>query len=288
MLEIFASLSVGLHQIEWAGFEVYAVKSPWADVLIAKQGGQVIHYQPKGHEKVFWCLNNPAKGKAIRGGVPICWPWFGPHATDSTRPNHGVARMALWQLVPQSFYLDDSVLLLQLEPKSSVYDSCAPKLILEVTKQSISLDLQTQSLSEKAQPLTQALHSYFYVSDSRTVEVEGLKGLSYFDKLEQGAEKKQSQSLKNISAIDNIYQHAGAVTLIDQALSRKILIEKSSSGSTVVWNPGANSSFDDIGEQNKHFLCIEAANTFHEALCLEPKSVFTLSQKVTVQHLIEE
>ncbi|NQZ31540.1 MAG: D-hexose-6-phosphate mutarotase [Oceanospirillaceae bacterium] len=290
--------SQGIHEIRWLGCEVWLIIEPWGELVISKLGAQVLHYQPAGQSAVFWLnkssgplcqkqsalANNTDSVEAIRAGAPLCWPWFGPHESDESQPNHGFARIANWQLVNCVLQGDSTkITKLQFSPISELYAGLTLMFELEISDQQLTMKLVTTNVSDQPQPLTQAIHSYFLVGDSEKVTVSGLKGCEYIDKLADNSLGKQRDELAEIKAIDSIYKHTGDVVVIDPVLKRKLHIRKEQSGSTVVWNPGSMAKSYDILADHRAFVCVEAANTAHEGLVLAANQRVTLMQSVKVE-----
>ncbi|EPJ44531.1 MAG: hypothetical protein OFPII_34040 [Osedax symbiont Rs1] len=311
----FTDFALGIHEIRWLDREVWLIVQPWGELVVAKLGAQILHYQPKQQQPVFW-INSDAqlaglkstglkhaaqpsasiitdKIKPMRGGVPLCWPWFGLHQQDSTQPQHGVARISQWQLT--SHTLNDSVsdaavfsfTPVSLEPfllgeKSSPTTEFALQFEISVAENYLQMRLITNNIGDRPQQLTQAIHSYFLVGDCAQLQIKGLSGCDYFDKLDNNILKRQTAELDHIGAIDNIYQHTGQVTIVDPLLQREIQISKKYSGSTIVWNPGAEAKKIDILEGGKRFICVEAGNTVFEKLLVNPGESVEIVQEITV------
>ena len=290
----------GIHEIEWLGREVWLVKEAWGELVIAKMGAQVLHFKPLGQQDVFW-LNMSAgplltaaasvkktggNSEAVRGGAPLCWPWFGPHETDHSLPNHGFARVVQWQLDVCRLQSEGALTKLRFSPIAALSTDLSVSFDIEVSDNVLKMCLITRNVSDQIQPLTQAIHSYFLVGDSEKVQVNGLKGCEYIDKLAANNLAQQSVELTNIQAIDSIYKHAGEVVLRDEVLGRELIISKAGSGSTVVWNPGALAVQYDILAGQREFVCVEAANTAHENIMLIPHQSVRLEQSITVIPLV--
>ncbi|MEH6442357.1 MAG: hypothetical protein V7784_00545 [Oceanospirillaceae bacterium] len=333
MQEKFIGFANGIHQIQWFNKDVWLIVQPWGQLVVAKLGAQVLHYQPVNQHAVFWINNMPQtsvdanalknngacesgfsidsnsvkglikgaekksgnKEKDTRGGVPLCWPWFGPHVSDDQQPNHGYARISPWQL--QQHDLQDAsshnaisefvetATKLVFSPAVSISDVLSVKFEIEVSHKTLKLSLITTNISEHKQALTQALHSYFTVGNSEKVVIEGLKRYEYFDKLDKQRLKLQDSELTNITAIDRIYKHHDSVRVIDEILQREIIVSKSGSGSTVLWNPGQLHKNYGITQKQKQFICVEAANTDYEQLILKPAESAIIRQCITLRPL---
>lgn len=293
--------SPGIHEIQWLGREVWLVIESWGELVISKIGAQVLHYQPVGHSAVFWlnkssgplcetscsAENNSQVREAVRAGAPLCWPWFGLHESDDSQPNHGFARVADWQLDSCILATDTTqASKLQFSPAQELCADLSLIYQLEIQNQQLTMSMITTNTSEYPQPLTQAIHSYFAVGERGEITLKGLNGCDYIDKLAANSLCHQKVELIDIEAIDSIYKHTGDVVVIDPVLKRRLLISKAQSGSTVVWNPGAAASNYGIMTDQQAFVCVEAANTAHEALVLAPKQSVALMQSVKVMPLV--
>jgi glucose-6-phosphate 1-epimerase len=292
--ELAGSLSnynSGIHHIHWLDRDAWLIVQSWGLLVVAKLGAQVLHYQPTGQRSVFW-VNTPlaqSVNEAARGGAPLCWPWFGPHSSDPNQLNHGTARTALWKL--NSLRLEENnggcnkVTSLEFIPASKISTTFEVVFEVVISANDLTMKIITRNITDQAQSLTQAIHSYFNVGNSEEIIVKGLKGCDYLDKLADNKLSIQRQQLSNISAIDSIYKHQGEVVIVDKSLTREIIITKAGSGSTVVWNPGANAKCYSIEQGQKAFICVEAANTAHENLTVEPREKVELLQRVQLRLL---
>lgn len=274
----------GIHQIQWQGREVWLIEQAWGQLVVAKLGAQILYYQPVGEHAVFWLNPEPSHcdNESIRGGVPLCWPWFGLNSSDSSKANHGTARTALWTMCEQHLQANHSTTLTFM-PVEQLCDALAVTFEISVSDNYLSMRILTRNISDQEQNLTQAIHSYFFVADSQKIIVQGLKGCEYLDKLQSEKLKYQRSQLSQISAIDSIYKHTADAVIVDEILSREIVISKAGSGSTVVWNPGQAAKNYGIFSGQMNFICIEAANTDHESLCLAPGQQVVLQQTVELR-----
>ena len=292
MQPLFAQYSHGLHEIHYTGKASWLIVQSWGELLVAKTGAQILHYQPLEQQPVFWLneteqvlptdQSNCAVTEPVRGGVPLCWPWCGFHA-DDTKPKHGLARTAQWHLQQHNILsAGPEVSRLLFSPTQQLEPALDVQLQLEISRNLLQITLTTKNISAVEQPLTQALHSYFLVSDCADIELQGLKNCAYFDKLDAGALKTQSQTLANIQSIDNIYHHSGTVTISDPTMARNIVVTKQSSRSTGVWNPGSAAGELAI-VRGQQFVCVEAANTEVDQLVLSPGQKVSLQQSIIIE-----
>jgi glucose-6-phosphate 1-epimerase len=262
---------------------------------VALQGAQVLSWQPASHDEVLW-LSPMAKlgtGTPVRGGIPICWPWFAIHPQDPAKPLHGFVRTRIWDVVESAVagHAARLVLKTQTRPDDAGLWPHSAEVGLEVELgPSLELKLSTRNTGTAALPLTQALHSYFRVGDIARVHVEGLDGRTYIDKVDGNNRKTQAEARLRIDReVDRIYLGDTAkVALVDAGLGRRIEVTSGGSRSTVVWNPWTERSarMPDVGADGyRTMLCIETANAGDDLKTLEPGSVHTLRARFSVGRL---
>ncbi|QKE39534.1 D-hexose-6-phosphate mutarotase [Ferrovum myxofaciens] len=262
------------------GFIHVDVNNPWASARIALQGAQLTSWVPKGEEPVIWLSKEASflKGKSIRGGAPVCWPWFGPHESQGDFPAHGFARTALWEILRVETQTDGTTQLTFLLPETAFPKNQWPyatTLKSHITIGShLEVDLVTHNLGSQPIIIGQALHTYFRVEDVRTVRLLGLEECIYLDKVEGGDRKVQKGSVNFTQETDRIYLGATQDILIeDPLMKRQIRITKNGSASTVVWNPWIEKSakLGDMGEEGYlHMVCVENANAAEDVITLAP------------------
>ncbi|MGH1463350.1 MAG: D-hexose-6-phosphate mutarotase [Neptuniibacter sp.] len=279
-------LESGSYLIEWQGFTLGVEKHQWGELAYSCHGGQVVFFRPKGQEPLLWvsdCLKPfPAP---IRGGVPICWPWFADHPTEHSLPFHGTARISRWVLSDKEVSAAHARLI--LKPVSELRAGLDVHEEVCVDDHSICIRLTTQNRTKETVSLTQALHSYLAVSERERVEIKGLSGCEYIDKNLGGERLKQDGPLNILSATDRIYHTTKETQLVDKGWGRTVEIKQSNSHSTIVWNPGeAASSMVDVGDaQVDSFVCIEAANTeVFDAIILAPEEVCFIETKISISN----
>ncbi|MDQ6950395.1 MAG: D-hexose-6-phosphate mutarotase [Mariprofundales bacterium] len=261
------------------------VCSAQAQAHLALQGGHLIAFRPSGEEELLWMSPdaNFARGKSLRGGIPVCWPWFGPHPDDATQPAHGIARTMPW-LPQQSFLLENGAIRLHLTLIDG-WPGLDAELIFTVGE-TLEIALITTNKGTQAVTLTQALHSYFSVGDVRQVSLNGLDGCDYLDKVNGGVRQRQQGAITINSEVDRIYlQSPPSLQLHDPVLQRTIHITSAGSGSSVVWNPWIEKSeqMGDMGHEGYlHMLCVETTNADEDAIELAAGA----SHRIEVQYRI--
>ncbi len=245
------------------------VENRFAAFEMTFHGAHVLSYTPRGGRDLLWLSKEShlAPGKPIRGGVPICWPWFGPHPAGAPCPAHGYARLAHWNLLAvRTLPTGETRLLLRLD--RTAVPAEIPQLDLEaeftVTIGSrLELELTTYNVSDSMRTVTEALHSYFAVDDVTRVAITGLEAARFLDKV-AGDEKVQSGPIAIDREVDRIYgDTAAAVTIDDCAGKRRITVAKENSLSTVIWNPWIEKSrkMTDFGDDEYHtMVCVETAH----------------------------
>jgi len=265
------------------GFEYIEVSNKSARAKIALQGAHLFHYEQEGKKPLLWLSETSffEVGKVIRGGVPICWPWFGKHKIESSLPQHGFARNSLWELLDVNETGEDSTeVILQLKSSAESLKLWPYRfeLLLRVTvARTLTIALTTKNCDEKAFEITSALHNYFAVANIDNVYVEGLDKTAYFDALTK-ENRIQRGNIYISEEVDRIYQEVhNPLTLHDQDRTVHICAEGSSS--VVVWNPWIDKCArmsamkDDV---YKTMLCIETANALEDARTLVPGEEHTL------------
>lgn len=236
--------------------------------VVALQGAQVLSWR-HGPREMLW-LSPVARlgtGRAVRGGIPVCWPWFGPHPSDETKPAHGFVRTRTWRVTATQSRLDAAVLKLVYAtgPDDRALWPHAAEIELTVTLgASLSLRLETRNLGATPFEMTQALHTYFRIGDISDVVVEGLVGRTYIDKLADNARCVEAGIVTFGAEVDRIYHgDTSAITLVE-AQTRRLQIASTGSRSTVVWNPWLEKTarLGDMGAANafRRMVCIETTN----------------------------
>ncbi len=272
---------------EYAGVGFAEVTAAHGRATIALQGAQVIAWAPDGEKPVIW-LSNDAKfvpGKSVRGGAPVCWPWFGTHASESGYPAHGYARTVPWRVTRAGPLIDGRVRLafelIENDITRRQWPHASPVELHVTVSNTLELELVTRNAGKKPLTLTEALHTYFAVGDVRKVKVNGLDGAEYLDKVGAAQRRQQIGPVLFTGETDRVYVNTEAECIIDDAeWQRRIHITKSGSHSTVVWNPWIDKAkkMGDMGEDGYlGMVCVESANTAENAVTLAPGAEHRLS-----------
>ena len=261
------------------GIPVIEVVNEQAKALISMQGAHLLSWIPVGEDEVIWLSEDAQfkQGKSVRGGVPICWPWFGAHDNNAAFPAHGFARTVLWEIVETvqlesgetkiSFKLDVNKL------DDEIKKMCSAKITAEYSVtigSSLKFELATINASEDDIVIGEALHTYFNVGDITDVSVTGLDGKDYLDKTDEFKRKKQNGDIRIAGEVDRVYLQTTDDVFIKNK-QRTLCISKQGSQSTVVWNPGKQvaEKMGDLGDEGyMKMLCVESANAAEDVVVI--------------------
>jgi glucose-6-phosphate 1-epimerase len=283
-----------------AGHACLQLSTRFGTAIVALHGAHLLSWLPTGQRDVFWlspqALPEPA---AMRGGVPVCWPWFAKQGQPASAPQHGPVRNLPWQVSAIHHCTDDEISLsLQPVDDDSILAGAAPGLqvSLRITLgQTLNQTLHTHNLGNQPFTLTQALHSYFAVGHATKVGIEGITGLPYQDRLRNLAFDVQRDPFALDQACDRTYTHPDAsvqadhpnhrYVLVDPVWQRRIVIATHGSQSVVVWNPGsagARTMADVPDDGWQDFFCIETSNAGPDVVVLEPGAAHSLDHTLSV------
>lgn len=271
------------------GLPCARITAPGGEATVYPHGAHVTAWTPAGHGPVLWMSAKSRfdHGQPIRGGVPICFPWFGPHPSDPDAPAHGPARLREWQVVSAAERDGD----VELGLVTEIFPfACDVRVRIGET---LTISMGVRHLGDTASGYTQALHTYLAVGDAKQVEITGLNGVEYLDKMDtqhdaQPRRKTQGdQPIRFEGETDRVYVGTeSTVTLHDPAMNRRIAIQKSGSRSTVVWNPWTDKAarMEDFGDDEwPGMCCIETANAADDAVTLEPGQERRMEMRVRVE-----
>ncbi len=268
------------------GLVVAEIKNPHGEATVALHGGQILAFRPRGHEEVLWLsrASDFETGHPIRGGIPVCWPWFADHPTDNTKPAHGFVRTAVWSVSASEALADQSTRL-----ELSIADSAQTmklwphsfRLAIDVTLSDVlRVKLTATNTGAAAFECSGALHSYFSISSPSQITIKGLAGCDYLDKVDRFRRKVQQGDIAIASETERIYLDTTAVCIIeDHGLRRQIGIAKNGSHTTVVWNPWIDKAraMKDFGDDEyMRMVCVETANAATDTISLAPGSTHIL------------
>ena len=260
---------------------------------VALHGGHVVQYGAAGEPPILWVSRQAvyAPGKAIRGGIPVCWPWFGPHPSDPAKPAHGFARTRPWQAIGSGETGDGVWLRLGLQSDETTLALWPHQFQLELTitvGPQLDLALTAHNPGDAPFSFGGALHSYFTVADVTQASVEGLEGARYIDQL-TGEERRQEGPVTVADEVDRVYFDPGPSCAIrDPLLGRRITVTKAGSGTTVVWNPWREKAArlaDFADDEYPGMLCVETALALGDRVTLAPGASHTLRATIAAEPL---
>ncbi len=283
----------GVTSGQFQGLDAWLVETPQSTAAISVFGGQLLSFVPRGGKDVMWLSPRRAElPTPIRGGSPVCWPYFGRQGQGTDVPSHGFVRTLPWEL-KQARTLPDGRIELTLVPP--VLDTLALRLqMVLVIGATLEQTLVTENTGSSAASITQALHNYFRVGDATRVDVEGVDGLEYLDKYENYAQPRRQQGPWNLreprdpGRSDRIYTQAGGrYVLRDPVMKRRITLETQGSRALVAWNPGAETAakMADVGDGWRDYVCLEAANAGPDVVTVPAGGRHVLKQTLSVQPL---
>lgn len=291
-------MPVDIQRIEMDQLACWRIRNGAAEVVVAEQGAQVLSYRQDEGAPVLWLSEEAAfeHGQAVRGGIPVCWPWFGDLARNpqpirdtyqgsQPAPAHGLVRNIDWVLKDSRSDADSATLEFACNASDLPGWPHAVELSLQIRlDQRLHLTLTSRNQGGVPVTLSQALHSYFTISDIGQVAVEGLDGRPYIETLESWQQRQQQGELAFDGETDRIYLDLPpTLCLRDPGLNRRITLESRGSRSAVLWNPWIAkaqrlSQFADDAWQR--MVCIETANVLDDMVQLAPGSSHTLSVSI--------
>ncbi|SNX59653.1 glucose-6-phosphate 1-epimerase [Nitrosomonas ureae] len=264
------------------GLPMIRVNNAKAAALISLHAGQVLSYQPAGEPEDVLFLSEKAyyqDGKAIKGGAPICWPWFGADPEGKGRPGHGFVRNRSWNVVAtEALSNGDTKVIVGLDDTPETQAIWAHSFSLRqeiVIGDTLNLSLITRNTGKEKFTITQAFHTYFKVGDITRAKVVGLAGCDYLDKAGGGnTQKHQTGDVAIDTEVDRIYLDVGnTLTIDDSALNRRIQITSQGSKTAVVWNPWEKISKEmaDLEDTDyQRLVCVETTNAANDVVEVAP------------------
>jgi glucose-6-phosphate 1-epimerase len=268
------------------GLPKVRVSTPAASAEIYLHGAQVTSWRPAGSEEAIFLSEHSRweDGRAIRGGIPICFPWFRAKANDSTAPAHGFVRTKEWQIDSIDAEKDGSVTVTfstEGDDSTRRWWTHEFRLVHRVTiGNTLRLELTATNTGSTPFRFEEALHTYFRIGEAGSVRIRGLDGVRYLDNTDGNREKVQSGEVAIAAPIDNAYLNTrGSAELVDPILRRTLRTEKENSATTIVWNPwqqGA-AALADLGKDEwRQMTCVEASNILGSSASLAPGEQHTM------------
>jgi glucose-6-phosphate 1-epimerase len=273
------------------GLERLVLEAGESETHVYTHGANVFHFQPKGGRPVLTASSRShfeagAPGKPIRGGVPICFPWFGGKAGDTTAPPHGVARLLTWGIDSVTREADGRLrAVLSLASGDYTRGQFPHDFALSFTVsvgRSLEMALAVRNTGGAPFTFEEALHSYLAVSDVRQIAITGLEQTTYIDKTDAFRRKAAAdEPLVLRGETDRVFLGTRArLALSDPGWRRRIVVSKSGSDTTIVWNPWSEKAktIPDLGDEDwTGMVCIETANAADNAITLGPGQAHTVT-----------
>ncbi len=263
------------------------IQNKQASAIISLHGAQILSYKPHRQEEDLLFVSQNSwyeEGKAIRGGIPLCWPWFGPDPKELQRPDHGFVRNGLWDIVStEATSKNETKIIFRFDAseKSASYWSHPFILELEVIiSDTLSVNLITHNTGDDTFTITQALHAYFNVGHINEIEILGLDNSAYLDKAKNEEEYRQTGNLIINTEVNRIYKFIeNPLVIQDNKFNRKIVITATHHKTAVVWNPGVDlpPTITDLESKDyQRFVCVESGNVSSDTIEIPPHSEFML------------
>ncbi|MBI3222926.1 MAG: D-hexose-6-phosphate mutarotase [Nitrosomonadales bacterium] len=271
-----------------SGLIVAEIDNAQASASLCLQGAHLMTWQPRSQKVPVVWLSRDAKlapGKSIRGGAPVCWPWFGAHASEASFPGHGFARTVPWRVIESGTDPDGATrLTLRLVESEKTRAQWPHDCNLDLTVivgETLRMEMTTENTGAADFVIGEALHTYFQVGDIGAVRVSGLQDCDYWDKVGGSTLRKQSGAISFSAETDRVYINTAATCVIeDDRLRRRIHVAKSGSLSTVVWTPWTDKAnkMGDMGQPDgwREMVCVESVNAIDNVVKVLPGSRHTL------------
>lgn len=281
---------------------VLKIRNAFAEAAIALQGAQILEYTPRGARPVIWLSDQVEylRGQGQRGGIPVCWPWFGaiernPAAVRALAhgdklPAHGLVRTRDWTLRSVEERDDGTDIVLEFIADAVTRTQWPHAAALQLRVRigaTLQVELTTRNLGSQPLALTQALHTYFAISSIDNVQLSGFEKTRYIDTLDDWREHRQRDAIRCSGETDRIYlDMPREVQLHDSGWNRTIHLRATNSASAVVWNPWIEKSkrlSQFAHEAWRDMLCIETANVLDDMIELAPQTTHTLTAEIWSQ-----
>jgi glucose-6-phosphate 1-epimerase len=277
------------------GLQYLLVENEFAKAKIALQGAHVMQFHPKHlKEPVLWLSDNAryVQGRSIRGGVPICWPWFGAHPTDGTLCPHGFARVIPWRVIDvDTIYNGATRIALEMvqtpDAKRQLSYAYAVTLTVIVGRR-LKMELATTNKADHPFRIGEGFHTYLAVSDIQNVKITGLQECVYADKLKKYERSVENGFLQFDGEFDRIYMdHTSDCVIHDSGFNRLIRVQKSGSSNTVVWTPWEEKAhaLGDMGsgDEWRRMICVESTNSLENSVIINPHRTHVMTVEYNVE-----
>ena len=261
-----------------SGFSLLKIKNSAARATISPYGGQVLSFIPEGGDDLLFLSRESffTVGKAIRGGIPVCWPWFGPHPRDTTLPAHGFVRTMPWSLAQTEETADSTNVILECvsTPETRAVWPHDFRLAISVSiGKTLRITLTTTNTGGTPFAITDALHTYFRIGDIARASVIGLEGTTYLDRVGTEATKEQGGAVTVSGETDRVYYSAASCAVVNGTNGKAVTVEKVGFPDTVVWNPWIDraKAMADFGDDEyRTMICAEAGSVRGNVINVAP------------------
>ncbi len=266
-----------------------SISNAFAAAEICLHGAHVTSFKPHNKQPMIWVSDECVykEGTVIRGGIPVCWPWFGAHPHDKTKPSHGFVRNRYWNVKSVTETDTETILTFFLTDDESTRQHWDYSFEVNLTvKISDKLEVNLTTVNTDVKPLTVggALHTYFPVSKISDISVSGLADRSYADALQGMKQLIQDGHIIFTGEVDRVYLNTPDTCKIDDpAFAENICIAKQGSNSTVVWNPWKDKAAGLSGFGNDEYhdmVCIETTNALEDVYKVNPGETHSLSATI--------
>ncbi len=273
------------------GLPKVRISTAAASAEIYLHGAQVTSWIPAGAEEVLFLSEQSRweEGRAIRGGVPICFPWFRGKSDDPNAPAHGVVRTRAWQIDSITQSVDDVIACFSIASDDTTrkwYPHDFHVTHRVTVGSTLKMELVVENTGTTAMRFEEALHTYHRIGDVTAVKVSGLDGRKYLDNMDGNREKVQQGYIVFDKQTDAAYlETENAFAVEDRVLRRTVQTQKENSETSVAWNPWAEGAgaLADLGDQEwQRMVCVEASNILAAAIELAPGGVHTMSAMLRV------
>ncbi len=279
------------------GLDYIEIENRFATAKLALQGGHVMLWQPKHtSEPVLW-LSKQSRfepGRSIRGGIPLCWPWFGAHPTDSSLCMHGFARVTPFTVIDVGQMNNGytRVILQMTKTENAQRQLSYPYTLVLTIEIGSTLSIKLATTNRASQPffMGEAFHTYFNVGDIEAVTITGLEQTEYADKLLDYFRGTEEKELTFHNEFDRVYVSTKSdVVIHDEKYKRKITLSKRGSNTTVVWTPWEKKAHQmaDMPKDDswRHMVCVETANAMENLVMINPGYTHVLAVEYVVDEL---
>lgn len=278
------------------GFPIVEVQNEKATAKISVYSAQVLSFQPAGEPEDLMFVSDNAYykvGKATKGGIPICWPWFGPDPEGKGRASHGFVRNRMWNLLSTEatstgetrvrFGLTDT------DETKAIWPHTFELTMDVLVGNGLTVTLTTRNTGDTSFSITQALHTYLTTGDIAQVKVLGLEDTQYIDKPDGGQQKTQTGAVTVSGEVDRIYTDVKPELVVEDGdLGRRIRISTSGSKTAIVWNPWseiAEKMADLAAQDYQRFICVETANAANDVVEVAADGEYQLQATYAVERM---